>query len=92
MNWDFVIGNSCRQQRHALLRRMGQLGMSFGTFAGRAKGVRFRLRTVIPKRRHLTTIQCHNKHANWWEFVTARITDLIQLCHREQEGDRVNAQ
>ena len=54
--------------------------------------MKFRLRTVILARTHSATRQCHNKQANWWEFVTARITDLIELCHREQEGDGVSAQ
>ena len=58
-----------------------------GRSVGRATGVKFRLRTVVPARRHLATRRCHNKHANWWEFITARITDLIKLCHREQEGE-----
>ena len=63
-----------------------------GRFFGRPAGAKFRLRTVVSARRHLATRQCHNKHANWWEFVTARITDLIKLCHREQEGDSVSTQ
>ena len=61
-------------------------------YGGRSAGVRFRLRTVLPARRHLATRQRHNKHANCWETVTARITDLIKLCQREQEGDSVSAQ
>ena len=61
-------------------------------YGGRSAGVRFRLRTVVPARRHLATSQCHNKHANCWETITARITDLIKLCQRKQEGDSVSAQ
>ena len=52
----------------------------------------FRLRTVVSARRHLATRQCHNKHANCWEMITARITDLIKLCQREQDADCVSAQ
>ena len=33
-------------------------------YGGRSAGVRFRLRTVVPARRHLATRQCHNKQAN----------------------------
>ena len=62
-----------------------------GRYSGRSAGVRFRLRTVVSARRHLATRQCHNKHANCWETITARITDLIKLCQREQEGDCVSA-
>ena len=58
----------------------------------RSAWVRFRLRTVVSARRHLATRQCHNKHANCWETITARITDLVKLCQREQEGDSVSAQ
>ena len=61
-------------------------------YGGRSAGVRFRLRTVVSARRHLATRQCHNKHANCWDTITARITDLIKLCQREQEGDSVSAQ
>ena len=50
-------------------------------YGGRSAGVRFRLRTVVSARRHLAARQCHNKHANCWETITARITDLIKLCH-----------
>ena len=59
---------------------------------GRSAGVRFRLRRVVSPRRHLATRQCHNKHANCWESITTRITDLIKLCQRDQEGDSVGAQ
>ena len=58
---------------------------------GRLAGVRFRLRTVVPARRHLATRQCHNKHANCWETIAARVTDLIKLCQREQAGENVGA-
>ena len=61
-------------------------------YGGRSAGVRFRLRTVVPARRHLATRQCHNKHANCWETIAARITDLIKLCQREQVGENVSAQ
>ena len=60
-------------------------------YGGRSAGVRFRLRTVVPARRHLATRQCHNKHANCWETIAARITDLIKLCQREQVGENVSA-
>ena len=70
----------------------GQTEQERGRLFGRAAGVKFRWRTVVSARRHLATRQCHNKHANWWEFVTARITALIKLCHREQEGDSFSAQ
>ena len=60
-------------------------------YGGRSAGVRFRLRTVVPARRHLATRQCHNKHANCWELIAARITDLIKLCQREQVGENVSA-
>ena len=49
-------------------------------YGGRSAGVRFRLRTVVSARRHLATRQCHNKHANCWETITARITYLIKDC------------
>ena len=61
-------------------------------YGGRSAGVKFRLRTVVPARRQLATRQCHNKHANCWELITARITDLIKLCQREQVGENVSAQ
>ena len=54
--------------------------------------MKFRLRTVVPARRHLATRQCHNKHAHCWEMITVRITDWIKLCQREQEGESVSAQ
>ena len=60
-------------------------------YGGRSAGVRFRLRTVVPARRHSATRQCHNKHANCWEMISARITDLIKLCQREQVGENVSA-
>ena len=60
-------------------------------YGGRSAGVRFRLRTVVPARRHLAPRQCHNKHANCWETIAARITDLIKLCQREQVGENVSA-
>ena len=61
-------------------------------YRGRSASVRFRLRTVVSARRYLATRQCHNKHANCWETITARIADLIKLCQRGQEGDSVSAQ
>ena len=70
----------------------GQAEHERARYGGRSAGVRFRLRTVVSARRHLATRQCHNKHANCWETITARITDLIKLCQREQEGDSVSAQ
>ena len=60
-------------------------------YGGRPAGVRFRLRTVVPARRYLATRQCHNMHANCWEMISARITDLIKLCQREQVGENVSA-
>ena len=60
-------------------------------YGGRSVGVRFRLRTVVPARRHIATRQYHNKHANCWETIAARITDLIKLCQREQVGENVSA-
>ena len=69
----------------------GQAKHERSRHGGRSAGVRFRLRTVVLARRHFATRQCHNKHANGWETITARITDLIKLCQREQEGDSVSA-
>ena len=54
--------------------------------------VKFRLRTVVFARRHLATRQCHNKHASWWELMTARSIELTKLCHGEQEGECVSVQ
>ena len=70
----------------------GQTEQERGRFFGRSAGAKFRLRTVVSTPRHSATRQCHNKHANWWEFVTARITDLIKFCHRKQEGGSVSMQ
>ena len=70
----------------------GQAEHERARFGGGAAGVKFRLRTVVSARRQPATRQCHNKHANCWETITARITDLIKLCQREQEGDSVSAQ
>ena len=55
----------------------GQAKHERARYDGRSAGVRFRLRTVALARRHLATRQRHNKHANCWEMITARITDLI---------------
>ena len=71
MDWSFAFRNSCRQRRSALLRRTDKLSRSVVGFFGRAAGVKFRLRTMVSARRHLATRQCHNKHANWWEFVNS---------------------
>ena len=60
----------------------GRAEQERGRIFGRATGVKFRLRIVVSARRHLATRQCHNKDANWWEFVTARITDLTRQCQR----------
>ena len=68
MDWSFAFRNSCGQRRSALLRRTDKLSRSVVGFFGRAAGVKFRLRTMVSARRHLATRQCHNKHANWWEF------------------------
>ena len=85
MLWGNFSRNSCRQRKSALLRSMATLSMSVPDMA-------VDLRTVVSARRHLATRQRYNKHANCWETITARITDLIKLCQREQEGDSVGAQ
>ena len=92
MHWGIRFQELMQTAEECVAEARGQTEQERGRFFGSAAGVKFRLRTVVSARRHLATTQCHNKHANWSEFVTARITDLSKLCHREQEGDSVSAQ
>ena len=89
--WGIVFRNSWQNAEECVAEAHGLAEHERIRYGGRSAGVRFRLRTVVPARRHLTTRQCHNKHANCWETIAARITDLIKLCQREQVGENVSA-
>ena len=78
-NWDMALQEFMQTAEESVAEAHGQAKHERARFGGRAAGVKFCLRTVVPVRRHPATRQCHNKHANCWEMITPRITDLIKL-------------